>query len=676
MNKFSKSALYVATGLIATVSLTATIAAFKTKKAFKPSFYNYKSYMSEENQTLLREEFDYKAFDEINQFTNALINRKAAGGIGSDFLAASLIQKNLLKKIDYPVLFNDDDLKKLPKNEQKSLVKKALQTILRKEIWDHLEEYNKFLVDANGKHIKDDDGTDIEFWQYFLPYYSQDSVVAYNVLKHDLADARSVLKVLSAPTKPKTEYSLEDFPEIQEKVQSLLDLDFNSNEYQLANGTESKTDLVNLLKTLSSKGYNGWTITDAIRDNMLFGSSYWKKADGSRTANDFTGEVETKTYRELIDAFVDLIKDGTNYNVTDNQHISFKGDGLELLNNLINLTRPDVKAAIMYNGDAIDAYYGAYNLPGWSIDGSIRAVKPRHNLLLVDGLVFSANNTDKKNDDYLTLLGKSIYQNLQSEYQVFKTTLFNQPNNEFSATVRRNFIEQNVANYWTDIKENEILTFLEENEYSKEESKNLAKEYVEHYLPYFSLLNTNNSEFLTNHYSKDTDEVNPNLASVKFNLSKYESDFLTNLWAKIKSNQLDETDFAFSYQNILAKQVQAFLSDNADYFEEELDLQNFDKLLDLVAEIISYLDLSNDYVIEKYLNLNNFDYINYDPTQNIDYELVLRNYFATVGYGIDQLAVEMYKIENTENIVHKAITPVDDQLQSLITTYYFNRTKS
>ncbi|MCU9932060.1 hypothetical protein NW733_05365 [Mycoplasmopsis felis] len=66
-------------------------------------------------------------------------------------------------------------------------------------------------------------------------------------------------------------------------------------------------------------------------------------------------------YEILIDSFVDLIKDGTGFDIRNNKHITLKGDGLEIVNDLINPNRPDINAAIMYNGDAIDSYYGSDN---------------------------------------------------------------------------------------------------------------------------------------------------------------------------------------------------------------------------------------------------------------------------------------------------------------------------
>ncbi|UWV81386.1 hypothetical protein [Mycoplasmopsis cynos] len=80
---------------------------------------------------------------------------------------------------------------------------------------------------------------------------------------------------------------------------------------------------------------------------MLYGSAYWPSLN-SRTEKNFTGNVSNaddnnnQVYKILIDSFADLIKDGTGYEIKDNKHITFKGDGLEIVNDLINPARPDV----------------------------------------------------------------------------------------------------------------------------------------------------------------------------------------------------------------------------------------------------------------------------------------------------------------------------------------------
>ncbi|MCU9932062.1 hypothetical protein NWE59_06460 [Mycoplasmopsis felis] len=125
---FGASLLFLSTIFITTLTL-------KKNKSFKPSFYNYKSYMSDDNIEHLNNTFDYKEFDEINQFTNALINNKAAAGIGSDFLAAELANKGLISKLDYSILLNLPELKNYLKYD------------------DYLKEFNELNIQL--KNTKD-----------------------------------------------------------------------------------------------------------------------------------------------------------------------------------------------------------------------------------------------------------------------------------------------------------------------------------------------------------------------------------------------------------------------------------------------------------------------------------------------------------------------------------------
>ncbi|TNK93218.1 hypothetical protein C4M95_05785, partial [Mycoplasmopsis pullorum] len=66
------------------VVLVSTVA-YKLTHKYKPNFYNYKSYISQNNMKEISKTIDYKQFFEINDFTNAIVNNRTIGGIGSDF---------------------------------------------------------------------------------------------------------------------------------------------------------------------------------------------------------------------------------------------------------------------------------------------------------------------------------------------------------------------------------------------------------------------------------------------------------------------------------------------------------------------------------------------------------------------------------------------------------------
>ncbi|MFL1058532.1 hypothetical protein ACJONP_04455, partial [Mycoplasmopsis synoviae] len=77
--------------------------------------------------------------------------------------------------------------------------------------------------------------------------------------------------------------------------------------------------------------------------------------NGSSTDKNYTSNVTFDNYKNQIDSFTNLIKDGTSNDVKLNQKITFEGDGLQIVNTLLDRCRFDITSSLMYNGDAIDA---------------------------------------------------------------------------------------------------------------------------------------------------------------------------------------------------------------------------------------------------------------------------------------------------------------------------------
>ncbi|MGP1451176.1 MAG: hypothetical protein ACTTJO_00155 [Metamycoplasmataceae bacterium] len=370
--------------IIGLFAILISMISIKISNKFKPSFYGYQSYMSPENIKKINQKFDYKEFGEISEFTKAILTNKAVAGIGSDSQAVNLIKKNVLKKIDYEKIFG------------KGI--KSPEAFLRKDIWEHMLSYDKYLTtDYWGNVYKDENGNPKprHLWEYFLPYYSQDTIIAYNPSK------------LKKPAK---------------------DVNFKNVD---ANGT---LPMIDILRTLKEEGYNSWAITNAIRDNLIYGSAYQANLeDDEKKDTEATGSVYPDTYEELIKNFIKLIQDGTSYSVNDDKHINFKSDGLELLNLLLN-PNSKINAAIMYNGDGIDAFYSEDNFKNVK-NGTIRYIKPRKNLLLVDGFVLANNKNKNIDNEVYEIARKTWMSNYTKIYQVAKdvykdksTEILNNPN--------------------------------------------------------------------------------------------------------------------------------------------------------------------------------------------------------------------------------------------------------
>ncbi|BBU47655.1 hypothetical protein [Mycoplasmopsis felis] len=689
---FGASLLFLSTIFITTLTL-------KKNKSFKPSFYNYKSYMSDDNIEHLNNTFDYKEFDEINQFTNALINNKAAAGIGSDFLAAELANKGLISKLDYSILLNlpelknylkyDDYLKefnelniqlkntkdqeqkaslnnKILKIQQnlnnskkaKELIKQYVKLTLRPEIWNHLNSYN--LNDNN------------ELWEYFYPYYSQDMVIAYNIKK-----------VSINPENLDENQSIDISKYIDKFINTEPNKEIIQNPYSI----------INLLKIISENGYDKWVITDAVRDNMLYGSSYWPLPNG-RTDEKFTGIVQeednnSKPYEILIDSFVDLVKDGTGFDIRNNKHITLKGDGLEIVNDLINPNRPDINAAIMYNGDAIDSYYGSDNFPNQVEDGEIRAIKPNQNILLVDGLVLSNKLNQETKDDFMHNISTGYYSYLSKVIQKYKS-IFNKDLEQNFDNLQNKLVENHIIEIWKDFKTEEL----------SEQLNDLNNDVIINFINKIASIidlssQENNQEFIDfydlrqKYLKKAEQDINKNDAInyssylMKEFLNKNYSDFMNKLVNKIleiSNNNFEVKEEELlklnqdEFSKMIIKNTLTFIEEFLQKIKENENKEEF--IFDTIINSLVFIDLSNEEYLKNYNNLSNFNFINYVPTSITDYELIYRFYFFDKYDNHDFNAINMFEIINTDAIKHESIKPVNDKLLSKITTYYFSKIKS
>ncbi|WP_117275593.1 hypothetical protein [Mycoplasmopsis edwardii] len=688
-----KNKILLSVGILSGLSLLTWLVSVKVTSKFKPSFYNYKSYMSEINVEKLNETFDYKEFDEINQFSNALINNKAVAGIGSEFLATELVRKKLIGKIDYSSLLNipaldgmleydklkniiNSDEYKDYSNEIKSslqrqfneasqkrdLARKFVKLTLREEIWNHLSKYEL----KNGS----------ELWEYFYPYFSQDMVIGYNIKKVPLNS-----EVIDPTTGG---------------------INFASYKDKFKNDDiKDPYSLINILKIMTENNYNQWYITDAVRDNMLYGSSYWPLPEG-RTDQRFTGKVldsndnGNQNYKILIDAFSDLIKDGTGFDIKNNKHISFKGDGLEIVNDLINPSRPDVTIAIMYNGDAIDSYYGSDNFEGTVEDGEIRAIKPKNNILLLDGFVVSSDASKDNAKKYTAAVSETIFSGsrdvIESYNELLEAHLIEDISNVNENTDKFNYIQtkvsqERIAKNWNIMKENQLNTLLEEKEIEdyKQKTEALSSKYTN----LINLSLSSNSEKFSRYYELknkkaqnleyDTDQE---ISLIPYFFKEYLEanfdDFLSNIASNIKKEDFNiESLLSENFeQNVF---VYMFIEDKESLNEHlgELEQSEVKEFITLyLSRKLAFIDLSDDINIGDRYNFNNFNFVNYVPTVISDYEQILQNYFLDVFEGHDKNAIYLYEISNANGVVHENIQPVSDELQSKLTTYYFNKTKS
>ncbi|WP_322901234.1 hypothetical protein [Mycoplasmopsis felis] len=569
------------------------IVSLKINNNFRPAFFNYKSYIAPSNEDILNKNFEYKTFNEINEFTIALNNNKAVGGIGSDFQAASLIQKNLIRKIDF---------KKLLKIDKEIKSKEELKTILSRIytpiVFKHLESYDGHLG-------YEEDGTIKHLWEYFVPYYAQDGVVAYNTWNKTGQNYKKVI----------TEQDL-----IQNKKR--LTSQIQNDEFKKYLKDNS---LYNILSVVKEFDYKNLVITDAVRVNMLYGSSF--NLNNEYNPENHTGVVTDNNFQQHINSFVKLINESTQSDLTKSRNISFNGDGQGIIASLLDPNRVDVNVAIMYNGDALDAYYSEGN--GFNIkdpqtnetielpDGSVEVIKFNENILLVDGLVIASDISESTTDILYNDLTESIFKNLGYLYN-----------------------NKNIKHTLLKIYDEYLIDVLREK---------IVKEFVNDFSDGVLEFNEFKSKLLKL-YEKTISET---LNDDDLNLFRQftEDEILTN----------DKLKLVFS--NIL-----------------NISLDNIEELKAKTSFLLSHIDFANESfekrLNEDYPNLVNFDFINYTPANIVDYSIVRRNYFINDDNTYDLKAIDIYEItDKKKTINHKNLSGVSDKLQSLLDTYYFSTIK-
>ncbi|WP_025755725.1 type 2 periplasmic-binding domain-containing protein [Mycoplasmopsis cricetuli] len=599
----------------------------KTKKPFQPSFWNYKSYISYQNKNIINKNFEYKEFAEISEFSNALINNKAFAGIGSDFQIVSLIKKDILQEIDFQKLFN---FQKPFENDQQ--LKNLLQNLYTPSVWKHLISYDEELkTNENGilfdkpKHL----------WKYMIPYFVQDIVFGINLDK----------------LKNQSQRNLYDTFESTDKLLTNNLIDLNSNN---ENKQYQKYSFFNILNTLFKNGIEHLTITDATRNNLLIGSSYWKKSNQftQDNINKFGTKVTKENYKELIDNFAFLIEDATNHKITDTNFINLNPDGLKLLTELImpkNSGGNPSDATIMFNGDALDAWYSSDNTNGEVQDGTIRIIRPQNNLLLVDGFVISKSISKNNQDNLYKTLRKSILGKRETYWNEYEK-LFSK-SYEFNLNKKKETLNQMSLNLYSEYL-NSIFKDVSLNEFSRKENL-IFKNQIINDLKVIYLRTLNNKKIFFNlkdnylNYWKNLNKINKEILIALVN------DFnLRNNTNELKINKFN-------------------LNENSEEF-----------LLQLI-NIISHVNFNdkryfNEILKNKYPYLENFDFVNYTPAFSFDFQFIKRNYFIDENNDVDKYALNIFNISSDSSfssINHQKISSTNDKLISLINDYYLKKVK-
>ena len=416
MNKKFWKIILIFLPIILIISFFSWILSTKFSNGYRPSIFNYESYLSPKIIKKVKTKYNYKEFKEINEFSQALNAERAIAGVGSDFQAAQLIINNKIKKINFDLLYghgaNDWNKRKL---------------LYREQVIEHIQKFDKLIYDIiknkqtnnpkakilnDSEYDVDGDGKADHFYEYIIPYYSQDKGIAYSLNK----DYRKHLIT----------------KDLEDKLKSKkLDWD----------------EIINILKQHNYKRF-GWT--NAYYDNLMLGSIYAK--------NKIYNSFNENNYEHAIDSFLNFVKESTGNDIKNTEFNFLTNDGLELVNHLIEPKEKRSDASILYNGDALDAYYSSDNF-GSVKEGNIRFVRPKNNYLLMDCWLISKTLNNKQTEDFLKTLKENIYKN--SNVNSTQKKSIEEMTLEFLKEVRKNIDDNAINAEVKSLMQNENLNILQ-----------------------------------------------------------------------------------------------------------------------------------------------------------------------------------------------------------------------
>lgn len=404
-NSFWKFSKFLVPSLLFLTTFTTSLVV-KLSSDNKPAFYNYESYIDPANQACLSQDYNYSVFQNISEFQSFLQQSKTIGGITSDFQVVSLINEGLVQSINHSLIY-----KNFPTHASLEEQEKFLQQHWRGQVWAHFQSFNKYLT-------KND-----RYWRYVLPYYMQDKVVAYNV---DKLSRKNLANLTTTE---------------QNEGITFVDQSFYG-----------------VIKTLSQKGFKriGWT--NSPQDNLLHGAYYHnfklsQKHPSSTPFHKLSTLVTEENLKEYVDSFLELVNDATGAPLSDTTRNFLVSDGLDLVTRLID-PNGDLDAAILYNGDALDAYFYEDNFPSLETREEpylpIKFVRPIDNIVFSDVLVVSSKLSTEESNKLLNKVYSCVYQGINlPENKILDThkQLIQEEENSSEDSLRDTFSHSNTLSW-------------------------------------------------------------------------------------------------------------------------------------------------------------------------------------------------------------------------------------
>lgn len=588
---------------------------------FRPVLMNFEAYLSEDAIKEIQKNFQYKVFSELNEFSRAVESERVVGGVASDFEIARLAIGNKISKVKYDKILRNipelqvEETRAMAFEENGMLKKTIVSKYLRTETMEHMDSYNDYLIDMKGKRIDhDNDGRADEMWEYMLPYYIQDKVLAYTSGVYEKGGVDSEGNEITVPLRRQSYAALSD----EEKEKGIR---FDEQTFSAIG------------KKLVSKKFNKFTWTEASRDNLLIGSEA-KNAQPVSSDGIYSGYVTPQNYISMIEGFLEVVKNGTGRPVSDISRNRFLSSGNDILQSLIN-PNSDSDVGVMYNGDALDALYSRDNFSSVP-DGQIKYIRPKNNITLLEGWVFAKANNFDLNKKIYDALYNSIYKGIDYTEEALFAKIAKWVQTPF-------FIKNSDGKFVFETKKNDGV---EKVIWEKNGQKNYALT-----INYSTVPVLRNFDYMNYTPSWRSD----------FNLIKklYFNDATTSL---VLPNETEEITFLWKDETLISTAIASdlkFIEWNDYDPEVKGDLNSANTELAKKLETISFADIDNETVDSLTKLLLNV-YVTQQKEQTVYGTMVEK----------DTLPEDIYQIR------YESLKPITDKLRSEVITEYNLKTKN
>ncbi|MBN0970471.1 hypothetical protein [Mycoplasma phocoeninasale] len=414
-----------------------SILSIKILSPFKVSIYNYESYLNTKTIAKLKQKYSYHAFTNLDELTRAINNKKAVAGIGSDYQIAQLIVDKKLRKIDFSRVFgkdfkNDEEIlehyPQILKNNFKifndwiiaEIKQKNPNNIIQND-WDKIaySDFIPFLYynDKNeviGFEIDGRVGVD-NYYQFLIPYFILDKLIVYNIdkEKNETTDRNNIKDGVS-------------FDDVNEQ-----------------------RTWFDILKTLTSK-YKIPRVywTNWFQDNAMIGQFYaYENGDLSQKNGELWKDLDKDNYKYIMNSFLELVKNGTGHSIKESNFNKLVTDGQELVSTIIEPKNGKADISIMYNGDALDAYYGEDNFERLGPEPHVSFIRPQNSYMNIDAWIVSRDTDDDELNTLLDTLNETLFKNAVATKAEIETLYLQEVYTLISKKINNsNFITKNLFN--------------------------------------------------------------------------------------------------------------------------------------------------------------------------------------------------------------------------------------